>query len=296
MKKHKVKKIIPVLAIFLFLSLTIEGTDQKASYLIVKNPTAFTILNKYEQDITAAEKKTFIAYSPLKILSRNTTLGDQLSQALKFQFQNKIYFLLRNENGKLIGLKNTGYRKILQNCIHINDTIRILRGNVLRLSEQSPTQGKGTYLLKNDILIRIFRYKNSYFLLRLGDTNQYGWCNLSPKSTWQKYAKKQESKTIVISNSIRNRIESKIKSVNEMYVNFFDYFNRIEGKSKSIPQWIISSQENILQISLHKNIGYLNQMAESTDILIKDLENILIGEPFLVKQLNGVISIEPEKR
>ena len=49
MENNIVKKTVPVLLIFLSLNLKIEGKVQKASYLIVKNPTAFTILNKYSK-------------------------------------------------------------------------------------------------------------------------------------------------------------------------------------------------------------------------------------------------------
>ena len=284
------KKFIIIGIILLCYTPSLVAQDH-ADFLILGNPQAYTILNKYEQSLTASERELFRPFSPLQIVNKGHTLGDGITSALKFRFCKDIYFILKDDDGNLIGDKKNLYRQVFRKCKIIEDTVRIKRDRAILLSQKYPSTGKRIYLRQSNLTIRLFKYQNYYCVKYVGQKTVYGWCSLSDKSAWRREIKvKKVDKNL--KSELQNLIIARINVANKMYKRYFERFDAITGKQKSIPQWRCAYNDDIIHCTLTNPYKDLDQLEESTQYLIRDLENIVIGKPFDVHYQKGEITIK----
>ncbi len=288
-----IKKNIYLFFTFLISTSSIQA-QQYSDFLIIEKPEAFTIFNQYAQPITNMEKKLFITFSPFQIVNEDEILGDQITTATRFSFHQKTYFLLKDDNGNYIGDNSNIYRKIFKNCKITGDTIQILKDKSVLFSEKYVSKRGSIYLESGDILIRLFKYRDSYYLIRTGKKSQYGWSTLSHTNSWKHVKESVKRDLFILSDSLRNRIISRLQSANEIYIKYFDYFNNMTGQNKTIPRWNWKIEGNTVSCYLKGAYNCAKQLSESTEYLIQDLENILLGKPFDIFYQKGQINIKPK--
>jgi hypothetical protein len=283
--------------IWLLLLLAPLGfAAENADYLIAANPLAYTILNKYEQPLSSTEKARFAPYSPLQVISDKTVLGDQLSTALKVKYGPETYFLVRDDAGSLIGDKVNPYKKVFPKCAVTNDTIAVAKNRILTLSETYPSNGKRVSITGGTVLIRMFKYGDRYYLKQEGIKPVFGWASLLPKDFVSASLQQISAGGDTLTPMVREQIINRMQDANQSYRSLFEYFNTLTGQQKSIPQWRIaeSGSEMIFSLTGPYNIG--PQLASSTRIIAQELENLLIGKPFVVENGESEIRIAPKAR
>lgn len=284
------KKFIIIFILLLYYTPSLVAQEY-ANFLILGNPQVYSILNKYEQSLTASEKELFYPFSPLQVVNKDYTLGDGITSALKFRFCQNIYFILKDDDGNLIGDKKNPYRQVFRKCKIIEDTVRIKKNRAILLSQKYPANGRRIYLKRDDRVVRLFRYKDYLCVKYLGQEIKYGWCSLSDKSAWRREIKvKKVDKNL--KSELQNRIIARINVANKVYKRYFERFDAITGKQKSIPQWRCVYNDDIISCTLTNPYKDSDQLDESTQYLFRDLENIVIGKPFDVHYQNGEITIK----
>ena len=282
-----------IIHILLLLFIPISINAQKhADVLILADPLNYSILNRYEQPLSEREQASFLPYSPLQIKEKETVLGDEITPALTFLFNGSSWYLLKDDQRSFMVHKTgkEGY-KILKNCRIIGDTIRITQSEKVKLAAGYPGQRPGRSLEQDEILIRLFKSGNRYCLKQTAGKGRYGWSTLSNRSAWQrvKARKRQQSKTL--DSRILDMLSRRMETADLMYKKYYAAFNNINRSDKTAPSWKFRNIENGIRYTLSGSTSSGRQLEKSTQYLVRDLENILIGKPFSVNHAEGEITI-----
>jgi hypothetical protein len=285
--------LITNLVFLLFIFCAAVFPQENVSFLILQNPLQVTIFDKYEQALDENQKKYFLPYSPFLIVRRSAVLGDQITKAVEFKFRDDSYYILKNDKGGFVGDSKDHYKKLFVNAVEVNDTVEILENDALKMYEIYPLQGEQTYLKKNDMVIRVFKYEKVYYILHNGQKPEYGWCRLEPKKAWKKVieALKPVEQVSGETGEVFQSIIDRMQGVNNIYAQYFAYFNKKTALQKSVPRWECAIQGDILTCTL-KGIVVKENLEESTRYLKQEVENILIGKSFSVSHQSGVIRIQ----
>ncbi|MGA2507701.1 MAG: hypothetical protein ABSF80_09520 [Chitinispirillaceae bacterium] len=275
---------------FLILHAVIaQGQDD---YFIVADPTIYTIYNQYQQPLSASEMAQFVAYAPFQIINKKVTLGDQITHAVEFLFQQKTYYLLMADDGKYTGEKSNTCRQIFFNVEAIGDTIETLADGLLMVSGTR----RNVPITKGTLLIRVFKSGPRFYIAALNDRITYGWSLLEPKRMWRKSARTIFSKNAVkdtgLSETLKQRILTQIASANELYKTCFSHFNSLTGDDKAVSQWRCEINGNCMYCKLVGPDGNADQLSISSQYLVQEIENLLMGTDFGVVCKKGEIVIE----
>jgi hypothetical protein len=281
--------------LFLFASIGLiysntAITAQTADFILLKSPRALTIFNQYEQPLTADEKAQLSIGAPMQIMKADVRLGDQITRAMQCSFEQKTYFLLKNENNELPGA--LGNVQILKNCAILDDTVEII-GDAARFSSEFPSRVFSVPLKKGAVVILIFRFNNVYALKTTGPGALYGWSPISTQGAWRKKASAQISVDTALSSSIREELLGRIEAANESYKKFFEAFNHKTNSQKIIPEWKKLTTGSELRWRLNAPYDHIDELSESTKILVEQLRDILIGKPFTAIYEDGELTISP---
>ena len=266
--------------------------SKAADFLITSNPQSLVIFNQYEQPLTEADRKSFLPYCPLEIVNKKELLGDQITEALRINYQGIVYYLLKDDKGEISGKNTQQYNKTLLKCTLLNDTVEV--GKKIFISEKQSSSGVTFPLTKGEHVIRVFSYGSQFYILKPGKTPHYGWYSGSPTvfSTLKKTVKKPINKVKI--TDIEHRVKSRLQTTNETYSNMFGYFNQVTRQQKSIPEWIFSSDGKSITCTLNGSKTLIEQMEQSTRYVVQDIEQMLLGEPFTITYKTGIISINPD--
>ncbi len=284
------KKSITSFIIFLVLCSPVLSQEH-ADFVIVGDPQTYSILDKYEQPLSESAKDLFPPFSPLQIVEGDATLGDEITRASKIRFNRSSYYLLLDDNGNYVGGSRNSYRQIFRKCQIIEDTIQVTKSGALLLSKKYPAQGKRVYLENGCTVIRVFKYRNYYYVKCLGIKEAYGWCSFASKNAWKKIKSIGKKQKISAGNTMLDRVAARIESANKMYIQYFEHFNRITKQQNSIPQWHYTVDSDMIQCTLKEPYKNSEQLKESTYYLVQDIENMLHGRPFRLQYQQGEITV-----
>ncbi|HGY56192.1 MAG TPA: hypothetical protein ENK44_10845 [Caldithrix abyssi] len=284
--------IYKICLIFFCITTVSSVVAQRADYLIVENPNALLILNKYEQNSTA----DFPSFTPFRILEEYTLLSDAVTPALKVRGEGKPLFIVRDEKGKIIGEQAAGYTAVFRKCVPVGDTVRVLRDRSILIYEKYFVKNarRSQFLKKNDILIRLFKYKNVYYVKRINRSPTYGWCRFPKGNGWRKL-ERQAAGQPLLSEDLRLRIKAFMTRINLTYENYFNYFNKVYHNQIPVPRWEVRETDE--RMELRFSGLSTGQLRRSTEVLIRNLETLLLGSGYAVyPQENGVLQIRWRKR
>lgn len=261
----------------------------KADFLILENPTALFILNKYEQRISFQEEKLFLPFCAFQIMNRNEILSDNFTTAFKVLINYKQYFLLTDEKQKLINLNQAGYYQFFENGKVLNDTIDITQSNVIYLESPDPTNKKKRYLEKGVSVRRIFQKNNKYYVQLLNLDKSLGWANLEHDKYWRLTEKRMVYSTTTPSQVVQ-KIRNILQRTNRILESLFQYFNRNTNQQLPIVQWQMEIIDNKILCTLSEPYS-LEQLTESTQYLINELDTTLMGTGLSLELKKGHIEI-----
>jgi hypothetical protein len=148
-----------VLNIFIFATLPAANSD----YLIVDNPAALHILDVYEQRLSQEAKKSLTSHMPFRILEEHHLLSDTYTEAVKTICDGTIYYLVKNNQGKIVTEYPEDYPLRIINARILKDTIEIVRNEKVSIQNSE----EQINLAANELLQLIFEKNNRYYVRRL---------------------------------------------------------------------------------------------------------------------------------
>jgi hypothetical protein len=257
----------------------------QSDFLIITNPDKLSILNHYEQPLSTSEKKDLLPYMPFMIVNQKEVLGDQITEAVRCKNLGNTYFLIKKDDGGFVSTANVTFQK-LNGCTVLNDTAEVVKSFVL--SQKFPVKGIETPISKGESVIRIFQNGTNIYVLTLGK-NQYGWC--TTPGVLQKTKKTEKAAKPADISDISLNIQRKIDNTNELYKAYFGYFNQLTNQQKSIPYWEMAKEADGIHCTLKGSQSTIQQMQSSTNYIVQDIEQLLLGKPFSVTRSGNQIII-----
>ena len=281
--------------LFLGFSALLLFAEERADFLVFKDPSGLNILDKYQEPLSKTGKAVLPPYGLLQIIDTAALLGDQITAAVKFSFAGNIYFVMKDGKGGFTGDKGKENRKLLKGCLLLDDTVEILKDKAVAFSQEDPLSGRREFLSKGEAVVRLFQYRNQYGVMLKGAKPRYGFCGPMPAGAWRKI-KKAEIKAIAsIAQGEFDRIVERLSSANESYRAIFGYFNKQTGDEKSIPAWAWERSTGEVRCVLKGPRFYPEELKGSTQYIVRDLENIFIGKAVAVTAQDDEILISPRK-
>jgi hypothetical protein len=265
-----------------------------ATFFIAANPLSYSILNRYQQPLSGADRKVFLPYSPFQIVDENTTLGDQITPAMKVRLLDQDFFFVRDEKGKLVGEAKGSRDQSIKNCEPVDDSVRVLRNGSVILSQTFPTGHVRTSVHKDEVLVRVFKCRDRYYCLLTGagERQRFGWCDLPVHAVGPLHEHVAVEAPSAISPLIRSRVSARIRDANRTYREYFDYFNKLTSEQKSVPYWTCDTTGEQIRCSLNGGYNYAELLQESTKYLVQELRGMLVGEPLMVECTNGEVTVK----
>lgn len=274
-----------IVAIVYFIFFESVQSQPINDYLILKNPSDFRIFNKYEQKVSTTDSLILTANCPLQILYADTLLSDGYTPCSITQLENKLYFLLKDDQHQPVDQINPYNSLLIKNAAVLNDTIQIIssRGLVIH----SPFKnGKEQYLQENTKLLRLFNKRKRTYVKTLTGPNIYGWINLKNKNKWKKIKPAIKSN---LNNDIdvESIISERLENVNNLLYKLFLHFNEIKKSDVNAPYWHLEKIGNRFECKM-MNKPENTDFSESTNLLISDLQLSL-------SHLNYIINLQGDK-
>jgi hypothetical protein len=279
-------KVIFIPAFFVTAVIAKGGAD----FIIIASPKEYAVYNQYEQPLSEDEKAFFVPYSPLRIVKKDMILGDQITHALTFTFKQRMYYLLKDEDGKFTGEKqNSGRQVFFRGVELIEDTIESLTGGLTMASGE----GMSVVIPKGTRMERIFRSGPRYYCAAIFGRTTYGWSSLEPRYAWRNVDRGISARADTgLPEMLRQRIMARFASANESYKAFFYHFNSLCGDEKAVPRWCCEKSGSRMICRLTGSSSNNDQLSESLKILEQDIGNLLMGTDFKAIGVNGEIVIE----
>jgi hypothetical protein len=124
---------------------------------------------------------------------------------------------------------------------------------------------------------------------------RYGWSRFPVSGPWRHVVAISAADT-GISDYLQNKIIDRFRSANETYRQYFEHFNSVSGKEKTVPvwRWSVHPREKAVFFLLSPAYGTKDLLGESTRYLERDLENMLIGKRYDVICEKGGIIVKPK--
>ncbi len=263
--------------------------SQHTDFLIIENPAVLKIYDRYQQELSAAEKSRRLAFAPLRIINERELLGDQITESIHVRLgSHDDYFIIKSNNGKMLNQDKAGQVDKLKNCVVVGDSIRIKKDGMVTLS----TAAGKIKLSAGSHLIRNFKYKNRYYVYLPAPQKRYGWLTLNSNGAWELIKQKQTAKADneFLSMDARSDILQVFKNVNRLYQKYFDFFNQKTFKHEQPPRWDVQIGGSDVQAVFIPD-SLFNEFKESAAFTRRQLENALIGSPYRITMRNNRLII-----
>jgi hypothetical protein len=286
------ERFFSILLISLAL-LFFPGRSRSADFLIAENPSQLRLLNAFQQTFTRQSHQAIPPFTPFRILNKSMFLSDGLTPAMKCAFAGKIYFILLDEDGRVLGAQPP----ILTGCRVISDTMVVsgsVRVNFTRGPDKiSPGGGNGRILTSGESVIRFFSYNGAYYTALPGNPLTFGWCQVASESAWTRPSPNAEQKTAQLPDDAVHRLRRACENYNSAAQRIFGFYKNRTGKELSPPQWIMTANNGqwTLELTDHRQVF---DLGNSVTVLQSELEAILRQTGYYVRNRSGIITISPE--
>jgi|WetSurMetagenome_2_1015567.scaffolds.fasta_scaffold127727_1 hypothetical protein len=274
------------------LLITAVHAQRGADFIVIPDPFNYVIYNQYQQPVSEQEKADIIPYSPFHIIDHDLTLGDQITRALKFDFQQKTYYLLKDADGKFTGEKLKIVSHVFRGVEQLEDTIEVQGSGLAMVSGA----GRNVPMAKGTRFVRVFRSGQRYYCRVILDNTIYCWSTLEPRSAWRKIEHGGSEKIAALTDTelsepLRKKILARFASADRSYKVYYSHFNSLTGDERAVPQWRCENTDGRLLFRLAGSGSNGEQLSESSQCLAQDIGNMLTGTDFKVTCRNGEIDI-----
>ncbi len=261
----------------------------RADYLVVEHPQELIVYNQYQQRVSSSEKDALLAFVPFKILSVEDVLGDGFTPCMRVELGGKKFFLEKDKDGALLGAERAGARQVYRSAEILDDTIEIL--NTRRIVFSDGQHSRTPELQKGDKVLRIFRSEGRVYVKLLGGNGQYGRINLDDVSTKDWRIAREVG--LSVSDQVQKvvpQVENKLKEINTKLVRLYEHFNNKFSQQQPPPQWRLQPAGTTI-LCLLVSGSSVDGFDESTNLLAKNIEGLLIGTGLEVTSSTGRLEI-----
>jgi hypothetical protein len=285
----------PVLAVAALVLVSAHGSGQtrirerQGDVLVVGRPGALTILNTYQQQLTAAERRVLEPFVPMVIMNERTTLSDGFTPCMTVTIDGQSFYLQRDRDGDLLGMGTAGFQQVYHHVGLRGDSVRVLIGQALRVRS---ADGLSSLLLdEGEVLRRMFELgENTYVRLSV-DSPRYGWVNLADRDRgriWEVFSPRPVSASLSV--ALIEKVQAEVRHVNETLRKLFEFFNAQTGTHRNAPQWQLTTAADGL-VCVLEGESQQHRFPQSTRQLIREIESILIGTGYAVGGSDGRIEV-----
>ncbi len=283
-----VKKIPLTLMLMSLFILWNFVNGQIADFLIVENPAALTIYNQYQQPVKPGKDIISGFFVPFEIINENDLLSDGITPAMEVRLFDRRFHILKTMEDQISGVDAAGSVQIFRNCAVLGDTIAVALNNAVFISQSIAAQEQP--LPEGTILLRLFRKGDRYYMFDTSARQAFGWCRFKNNRAWEAVKPETKSASAAIPSDLKERLIARIQSVNLLYAQYFEHFNRQYNKQMPVPQWQIESGDKRISLRM-KNRMYAEQLSESSAVLRRELKNMLLGTNLELQEQNNAFII-----
>jgi hypothetical protein len=272
----------------LFLCAPAWSAKPAREFLVIGNPSVCALYDQYEQALTPTRKKALPTNAPFEIRDNRELMGDQISQAMRLSLLGTTYYLLLDDKGNITGLPPSASPVRYRGCMPGYDTLTVVAAS-LSLTRKPSGGGSIATLNNGAAVLRIFTWQGSAYVLSASPDPRYGWCRSSERllrPIVQKSASTGSDFAL-----LHQRIMKRLIEANDRYDTLFSYFSSRTRQEKSKPEWVADPTVD-RQYILRGSDEVVTVLENSTRYLVRDIERMLLGKPFLVSYRKGIISIE----
>ncbi len=266
-----------------------SALSQTSDFLIVQNTGRLVVYDSFQQSIPASQGFAIPPFAPMRIVARRDLLGDGLTPCMKVEVDGEVFYLLRDDAGKLAGGKDLGIVATYQRRLPIGDTIEVIQPDRLTLY----TFGRNARhrLAARDRLVRYFEDDGNTYVKRLAPLPSYGWMVLPERSagvSWRIF--RSRARQSGLSPMIRGRVASRIAQINTTLFRVYAVLGKETGKDLPVPAWSIDSSGTGLACIIHP-ASSVRFYPRTVDALATELQAYVVGTGYRVTAVENRIEI-----
>jgi hypothetical protein len=265
--------------------------SQTFDVIIIEKPHQLIAYDAFQQSLASSQLAVLQPFVPMKILKAHDVLGDGLTSCMKVDVDGNIFFLLSDNSGRLVGWNKLGTIKTYERRIFLQDTISILVSN--KITFQSSTNGSQSPLAAGDRCVRYFENAGSVYVKRLRKDPAFGWIRApgAEEGSWWKIVHTASVRS-EFSSALRERINGRIRQVNQTLAQIYTVLNRESGKRLTTPQWYVDPHAESLRFVLLPDSAIIIY-PKSVEVLKTSLQTYLLGTSYNAFIVGNKIDIKP---
>ena len=277
------QRIVRRYVLLLFLGV-VPAFSENADYWIIKDPSVLNIYNQYEQRLNNADKRAFGRFSAWQILSREQLLSDQFTRVLRASYDQHIYYLQLNDQGKLINYQQAAPVQIIKNARVFGDTIRVKKGGRLQIENGTDRH----QLPEGALLQRLFLQGRKTFVREL-DGSFSGWLSKAGRTDFEIFH--IDKGAAAYREKLFGQVNRIIQSYNQRLSKLFTNLNQRYDKSLPPPKWEKEASAPVLTYTLYP-ASYQTHFMLTRNYLIQELKDLLHGSDYTLAEDEGSITIK----
>jgi hypothetical protein len=256
--------------------------------LLVEQPAALRILDRYQQTVERPSTVGIVPFVPMTIIQERQTLSDGFTPAVRVEIGGETFFLLGDGHGGLLRVGDPGAVRRLRSVVPVGDTISVQRAAGLRL--QDPL--RRTSSLLGGLVRREFRLGGETYVRLLDESGRYGWVTLGERGgRWQPYRSAAPVARGPLEGT-ETRVRELLSTTNAVLDSLYRFLNARTGASRRAPRWELERAQGELTCQL-RGLADPGAMSESTAALARRIELAVSGSGVEVTQSPGTIRIRP---
>jgi hypothetical protein len=278
-------------AAFLATFFITPVVSQTFDVVIIEEPHHLIAYDAFQQSLASSQLAVLQPFVPMKILKAHDVLGDGLTSCMKVDVDGNVFFLLSDNSGRLVGWNKLGTIKTYERRIFLQDTISILVSN--KITFQSSTNGSQSPLAAGDRCVRYFENAGSVYVKRLRKDPAFGWIRApgAEEGSWWKIVHTASVRS-EFSSALRERINGRIRQVNQTLAQIYIVLNRESGKRLTTPQWYVDPHAESLRFVLLPDSAIIIY-PKSVEVLKTSLQTYLLGTSYNAFIVGNKIDIKP---
>jgi hypothetical protein len=267
--------------------------QEKGELLIVERPSRLTVLNRYQQNVTSAEKATLQAFVPMVVVKAREMLGDGFTPCMRVQIGGVEFFLVRDRFGRLAGEAQAGTVARFEGVLQSGDTVIILRAGTVRFAS---ADGRSAVMLgAGERLIRIFSRGHNTYVRRSTGTGPYGWAELAPSAEGRSWGTVRLASAVpsTVPPRITDVVRSAVSRTNTKLSSLFAFIAPRATRRMVAPRWEVRPEGNLLRCTLLGGSAQ-RDLPETTRYLMNDIGDRIAGSGFRAYTSTDGFEVRPD--
>ncbi len=256
-----------------------------ADLLLVERPGQLVILDRYQQTVPPQERRRLTSFAPMLVRNMSGHLGDGITPCMSVEIAGVPFYLILDEGGDLAGKAQAGYVRLVRGAEPSVDTVEVLTA----LRFVSPDRARDRQVNPGDRLALLFRTGGETYARLMG--GGFGWLPANG-SAWRTV---RNAPGAVPAGRHRELeiIRSSLNSANAVFASLYASLGLGGSENGGVPRWEVEVGNEAV-VCLLTGVGRAGNeagFAESTEMLARELQTLLLGRGMGVSSRPGVITI-----